>query len=58
MTLFERGDYLFSFDLNADWYHHINIAEKHCKDLGFSWQKRCSQFSPSVCPLLAIFLQR
>ena len=30
MTLFEKGDYLFSFDLKAG-YHHIDIAETHRK---------------------------
>ena len=44
MTLFEKGDYLFSFDLKAG-YHHIDIAETHRKYLGFSWQKRYYVFT-------------
>ena len=44
MNLFEKGDYLFSFDLKAG-YHHIDIAEEHCKYLGFSWQKRYYVFT-------------
>ena len=37
MLLFERGDYLFSFDLKSG-YHHVDIAEIHQKYLGFAWQ--------------------
>ena len=44
MTLFEKGDYLFSFDLKAG-YHHIDIAEEHHKYLGFSWQNRYYVFT-------------
>ena len=44
MTLFEKGDYLFSFDLKAG-YHHIDFAETHRKYLGFSWQKRYYVFT-------------
>ena len=40
MTLFEKGDYLFSFDLND-----IDIAEEHRKYLGYSWQKRYYVFT-------------
>ena len=36
MLLFERGDYLFSFDLKSD-YHHVDIAVVHQKYLGFAW---------------------
>ena len=36
MLLFEKGDYLFSFDLKSG-YHHVDIAEVHQKYLGFSW---------------------
>ena len=35
MSLFEKGDYLFSFELKSG-YHHIDIAEQHCKYLGFA----------------------
>ena len=37
MLLFERGDYLFSFDLKSG-YHHVAIAEIHQKYLGFAWE--------------------
>ena len=37
MCLFEKGDYVFSFDLKSG-YHHIDIAKEHWKYLGFSWQ--------------------
>ena len=36
MLLFEKGDFLFSFDLKSG-YHHVDIAEVHHKYLGFSW---------------------
>ena len=36
MLLFERGDFLFSFDLKSG-YHHVEIAKIHTKYLGFSW---------------------
>ena len=36
MLLFERGDYLFSFDLKSG-YHHVDIAVVHQKYLGFAW---------------------
>jgi hypothetical protein len=38
MSLSEKGYYLFSFDLKSG-YHHIDIAEQHCKYLGFAWQQ-------------------
>ena len=37
MLLFEKGDFLFSFDLKSG-YHHVDIAKIHQKYLGFSWQ--------------------
>ena len=37
MLLFEKGDFLFSFDLKSG-YHHVDIATIHQKYLGFSWQ--------------------
>ena len=40
MTLFKKGDYLFSVG-----YHHIDIAEEHRKYLEFSWQKRYYVFT-------------
>ena len=36
MLLFESGDYLFLFDLKSG-YHHVDIADHHCKYLGFAW---------------------
>ena len=36
MQLFEKGDYLFPFDLKAG-YHHVDIADIHWKYLGFAW---------------------
>ena len=36
-TLFSRGDFMFTFDLK-DGYHHISIAERHRRYLGFAWQ--------------------
>ena len=37
MCLFEKGDYMFSFDLKSG-YHHVDIAKEHWKYLGFSCQ--------------------
>ena len=37
MSLFEKGDYMFSFDLKSG-YHHVDITQEHWKYLGFSWQ--------------------
>ena len=37
MLLFEKGDFMFSFDLKSG-YHHVDIATIHQKYLGFSWQ--------------------
>ena len=37
MTLFEPGEWMFSFDLKSG-YHHIDVAQKHRKYLGFSWE--------------------
>ena len=36
MLMFQKGDYLFSFDLKSG-YHHVDIYEPHRKYLGFSW---------------------
>ena len=38
MQLFQRGDYLFSFDLKSG-YHHISIFEPHWKFLGLQWEE-------------------
>ena len=34
MLLFEKGDFLFSFDLKSG-YHHVDIAKENWKYLGF-----------------------
>ena len=65
MLLLEKGDFLFSFDLNSG-YHHVDIAREHWKYLGFTWQNRhyvftvlpfglssaCYIFTKLVCPLV------
>ena len=35
--LFQKGDYVVTFDLKSG-YHHVDIAEEHWKYLGFSWE--------------------
>ena len=37
LNFFERGDYLFSFDLKSG-YHLVDIAVSHKKYLGFEWK--------------------
>ena len=44
MLLFEKGDFLFSFDLKSG-YHHIDIAEAHFKYLGVSWEGKFDIFT-------------
>ena len=44
MLLFEKGDFLFSFDLKSG-YHHVDIAKEHWKYLGFSWHTRFFVFT-------------
>ena len=36
MLMFQKGDFVFSFDLKSG-YHHVDIYELHRKYLGFSW---------------------
>ena len=36
MLMFEKGDFMFSFDLKAG-YHHVDIDKKHWQYLGFAW---------------------
>ena len=46
MLLFQKEDYVFSFDLKSG-YHHIDIFEPHRQLLGFCWaqsRSTCSQF--------------
>ena len=59
MLLFEKGDFLFSFDLKSG-YHHIDIAEAHFKYLGVSWEGSLT-FSlsfPLACALPVTSLQK
>lgn len=44
MLLFQKGNYMFSFDLKSG-YHHVDIAEAHCKYLGFFWSGRFYEFT-------------
>ena len=44
MLLFQKGDYLFSFDLKPR-YHYIDIAEIHHRYLGFSWKGKYFVFT-------------
>ena len=44
LSYFEKGVYMFSFDLKSG-YHHIEIAEEHQTYLGFSWNLQGSQSS-------------
>ena len=37
MLLFQKGDYMFSFDLKSG-YHHIDIFVPHRQYLGFCWE--------------------
>ena len=37
MLMFQKGDYLFSFDLKSG-YHHVDIYKPHRQYLGFSWE--------------------
>ena len=39
MLMFQKGDYLFSFDLKSG-YHHVDIYESHRQFLGFQWQQK------------------
>ena len=37
MLMFQKGDYLFSFDLKSG-YHHVDIHRRHWQYfVGFSW---------------------
>ena len=36
MLLFQKDDYLFSFDLKSG-YHHVDIHSQHQKYSGFAW---------------------
>ena len=44
MLMFQRDDYLFSFDLKSG-YHHVDIFEPHWQFFGFKWEvKGVTQF--------------
>ena len=43
MMLFGPGEWMFSFDLKSG-YHHIDVAQKHRKYLGFSWESVLYRF--------------
>ncbi len=36
MQFFEKGDYMFTFDLKSG-YHHVDIVQHHWQYLGFQW---------------------
>ena len=61
MLLFDKRDYMFSFDLKSG-YHHIDIAKVHHKYLGFSWGDRFFVFIvlpfglPTACYILTKIL--
>ena len=38
LRMFEKGDFMFSFDLKAG-YHHVDIHKEHWQYLGFAWCK-------------------
>ncbi len=44
MALFEKGDYLFSFDLKSG-YHHVDIRPIHYTYLGFEWGQKFYAFT-------------
>ena len=37
MLMFEKDDFMFSFDLKSG-YHHVDIHKEHWKYLGFAWK--------------------
>ena len=39
MLMFQKGDFLFSFDLKSG-YHHVDTYKDHWKYLGFAWNNR------------------
>lgn len=39
MLMFEKEDFMFSFDLKAG-YHHVDIYKEHWQYLGFAWENR------------------
>ena len=47
MLLFEKGDFLFSFDLKSG-YHHVDIAKEHCAFLCLQYSHLASR-RPAIC---------
>ena len=41
MLIFQRDDFMFSFDLKSV-YHHVDIHQEHWKYLGFAWSNGAS----------------
>ena len=41
MLIFQRDDFMFSFDLKSG-YHHVDIHQEHWKYLGFAWRNGAS----------------
>ena len=47
MLMFQKGDYLFSFDLKSG-YHHVDIHKSHWQYLGFAWDNEILLFQSST----------
>ena len=48
MAMFEKGEWMFSFDLKSG-YHHVDVAQQHRKYLGFEWGGAGGQGYLHVC---------
>ena len=44
MTMFEREDYVITFDLKSG-YHHVGMSQHQWKYLGFRWRSQCYVFT-------------
>ena len=53
MLLFQKGNYLFSFDLKSG-YHHIDIVPSHHKYLGFAWKQILCVYCPPIWPFISM----
>ena len=42
MLMFQKGDFMFSFDLKSG-YHHVDTYHPHRKLLGFQWEAKGNQ---------------
>ena len=49
--IFQRGDFLFTFDIKSA-YHHIEIYPSHKTYVGFSWNNANSVFTNLMSCLL------